>query len=128
MEVLIAAVLLATMLVPLLESLHGASLATTAQEELAQQHLAMNGKLEDLLAQSFGALDAAALAAGNSTTPTSYSDLAGTANRCLVYLARYDGDNADADGDPFTGVDEDLIWLRVMVENTALSVQSLSTR
>ena len=36
----------------------------------------------------------------------------------LVFLSRYDGDNADADDNSFTGTDEGLIWLRVTVENT----------
>lgn len=127
-EVLIAAALLATMLVPLLDSLFTAGQSATAQQDLAQQHLAMNGKLEELLAKPFGILDAAAVAAGSPASPSTYSDPAGTPNRRLVYLSRYDGDNADADNDPFTGVDEDLLWLRVTIENTALSVQSLSTR
>lgn len=127
-EVLIAATLLATLLMPLLNSLNTAAQTASVQQELAQQHFSLNGRLEELLAQPFGILDAAAVAAGGPTVASSYSDPAGTADRRLVYLSRYDGDNADADNDPFTGVDEDLLWLRVTIENTALSVQSLSTR
>lgn len=127
-ELLIAATLLATMLMPLLNSMFSAGQAATAQQELAQQHFSMHGLLEELLAQPFGTLDAAAAAAGGPTVASSYSDSAGTPHRRLVYLSRYDGDNADADNDPFTGVDDDLLWLSVTIENTALSVQSLSTR
>ena len=72
-------------------------------------------------------MDAAALAAGDATVPTSFSDSAGTNDRRLVYLSRYDGDNADADDDPFTGVDDDLIWVRVAIENSTQALETLTS-
>ena len=42
----------------------------------------------------------------------------------LVYLSLYDGDNLDGDNNPLTGADPDLIWIRVEIED---SVQSLQT-
>ena len=46
----------------------------------------------------------------------------------MVLLSRYDGDDADADGDPLTGTDDDLLWVRIEIEGTALGVESLVSR
>ena len=51
----------------------------------------------------------------------------GTPYRALVYLWRYDGDNADADNDPFTGIDPELLWMKVEIENSPLSFETLLT-
>jgi hypothetical protein len=44
-----------------------------------------------------------------------------------VFLSRYDGDNADGDGDPFTGTDGDLIWVRVEIPGTTLDIEALTS-
>jgi hypothetical protein len=72
--------------------------------------------MEQLLATPHAALDAAALAVGSAVAPTSYSDAAGTPQRRLVFIARYDVDNADADGNGLTGGDAGLLWLKVAIE------------
>ena len=59
--------------------------------------------------------------------PTALSDTAGSADRRLVYISGYDGDNADADNDPATGTDANLFLIRVEIEGTANVVQSLTT-
>ncbi len=47
------------------------------------------------------------------------------ADRRLVFISRYDGDNADTDDNPFTGTEADLLWLRVEIEGTASALQAL---
>ena len=60
------------------------------------------------------------------TAPSpAYSDAAGTPDRRRVFLSRYDGDDDPADGDPFTGVDAGLLWIRVEIEGTNLSLERL---
>ena len=53
------------------------------------------------------------------------SDPGGTENRRKVFIGRYDGDNADADDDPFTGVDDGLLWVRVRIDGTHYDVETL---
>lgn len=127
-EVLIAAVLIALLLLPLMETMVGAEQGTSSQQEIAVQHFLVTGRLEEVLAEPYAALESAAAAAGSEATPTSYSDPPGTNNRRLIYLSLYDADNADADNDPFTGVDAGLVWVRVELEATALALESLSAQ
>ena len=54
--------------------------------------------------------------------------MAGDASRRLVYVAGYDGDDADGDGDPFTGADDGLLWVEVEIENTSVAVACLTSR
>lgn len=117
-ETLIAVTVLAVALVPALETLQTAFMGSAVQEQVVlwQQQLAT--RMETVLAEPFSALDDAALAAGSETTPSSYSDAAGGADRALVFLSRYDGDNADADSDPLTGTDDGILWVRVAIENS----------
>ena len=124
-EVLIATVLLALALTPALESLQTSVLGAAIHEENATNSQRLAGRLEELLTEPFTDLDAAAAAAGSPNAPTTYSDGAGTKGRRLVYLSRYDGDNADADNDPFTGTDAGLLWIKVEIENTIMSLETL---
>ena len=125
-EVLVATVLVAICLVPALEALQTGIQGAAVHESDTVNKNRLSAKLEEVLAAPLSDLDAAALAAGDTTTPTSYSDTAGTTDRRLVYLSRFDGDNADADDDPFTGVDEGLIWVRVAIENSAHALETLT--
>jgi hypothetical protein len=127
-ETLLAVTVLALALVPALEALQTAFIGAAVQEQVVlwQQRLAT--RMEDLLAEPFASLDDAALAAGSETTPSSYSDGAGGPDRVLVFLSRYDGDNADADSDPFTGTDEGLLWARVAIDNTPYELTTLVAR
>ncbi len=71
-------------------------------------------------------MESAAIVAGSHTVATSLSDAMGVANRRVVFLSKYDGDNADSDSNPFTGMDEDLLWVRVEIENTSYSYETLT--
>ncbi len=124
-EVLIAVVVLGVALVPALEALQVAFRGSAVQVDVVlwQQQLAT--RMEDVLAEPFASLDSAALDAGSETVPSSYSDAAGPPDRVLVFLSRYDGDNADADNDPFTGTDAGLVWARVAIENTPYELTTL---
>ena len=127
-EVLIATAIIAVSLVPMLKALQTSQAGSGIFVDTVETHYHLQAKLEEMLAEPMPLLEAAALDAGSETVLTSYSEPVSTDRRRLVYLSRYDGDNADADDDPFTGTDSGLLWVRVEIENTALSVESLVTR
>jgi hypothetical protein len=121
--------LIAILLVPAIDAMHSGIQGGHLHAEQAVQHGRLTGRLERVLAESFHELATQADAAGGPGVPvTAYSDAAGTAHRVVVYLARYDGDDADADADPFTGTDEDLLWVRVALEDTPDAIETLVTR
>ena len=124
-EVLVAAALIAVTLVPMMDAVRTASISAGVHEDAAVQNLHLVATMEDVLAEPFASLEAAATAAGSESTLTSYSDLAGSNNRRLVFLSLYDGDNADTDNDPFTGTDQGLMWVRVEVEGTSQAIETL---
>lgn len=138
-EVMIAAALIAIALVPAMDALYTGIRGSQVFESTSSQHYAVLGKMEEVLAEPFSILTAEAGAAGNNKTPSSYSDLAGIDDRRLVFIARYDADNADGDGDVFTVPDPNLdgdndpftgyvglLWVRVEVEGSVVSLESLS--
>lgn len=125
LEVLIAAVLLALTLVPALDALLTAVSGTAVHESYVVDHHRLSSRMEEVLADPFSDLDAEAQAIGSPSTPTAYSDAGGTPGRVLVFLSRYDGDDADADGDPFTGGDAGLLWVQTAVENTDYELETL---
>jgi len=128
-EVLIAVVLIVIALVPAMDALIPGIAGSGIHETLAEDHYQLTGKLELVLTEPFGQLNSAANAAGSPTTPTSYSDVYGYADcrqiTCNVFIARYDGDNADTDNDPFTGTDDGLLWVQVRIAGTGASIESL---
>lgn len=130
-EVLIAVSLIAITLVPAMDALIPAVAGSGIHETYTEDHYQLTALFEEVLAEPLTDLDAAATAAGNPNTATSYSDVFTYADgRQItrnVFLSRYDGDNADSDNNPFTGIDEGLIWIRVEIVNTSLSMQSLSS-
>lgn len=123
-EVLVAVVLLAALLVPAVNALHTGLLGSSVHADLGRNHYRLLSRMESVLTEPFASLEAAAAGA---TVPSSYSDAAGPADRILVYIAGYDADNADADGDPFTGADSDLLWIRVAVDGSTQVIDSLTT-
>lgn len=123
-EVLVAMVLLAALLVPAVNALYTGMLGSTVHTDLGRNHYRLVSRMESVLAEPFPSLEAAA---AGSTVPSSYSDAAGPADRLLVYIAGYDADNADADGDPFTGPDSDILWVRVAVDESTQAIESLTT-
>jgi hypothetical protein len=124
-EVLVAVVLVAVALVPALEALQTGILGASVHATLAVQQRHLTSKMEEVLAQPFGALALAGAAAAGG--PTSYSDAPSSPDRRLVYLDRWDGDNADLDDDPLTGTDDDLLRVRVEIEASALALETLTT-
>ena len=128
-EVLVAVVLIATVLVPAMEALQPGLAGSSIHEIIAEDHYELTGRLEVVLAEPFTVLDSAAIAAGNATTPSSYSDVFtypdGRQITRNVFLSRYDGDNADTDNNPFTGVDDGLLWVQVTIAGSALRFVTL---
>lgn len=126
-EVLVATVLIAICLVPAMDALRTASSGSEIFASYSEQHYRLLAKMEEMLALAHGALDSGATQAASPTTATDYSDPVGTNDRRLVYLAHYDIDNADADNEPFlTGSEPTVVWVRVEIEGTAMSVESLA--
>lgn len=139
-EVLVATILLAIVLVPAIEALHTGMLGSDVRATVSQEHYGALSRMEELLAESHAMLAAAAEAAGDSKTPTSYSDPAGPVGRRLVYIALYDADNEDGDGDVFTVPDPNLdgdnnpytgylglLWVRVENEGSVTSFETLTS-
>jgi hypothetical protein len=124
-EILVAMSLIVVALIPAMNALRVGVTATTVHETRVVNHYEMVGRMEQVLAEPFGLLSTAAGVAGDEKTPTSYSDPSGSDPRILVFLGRYDLDNADADGDPFTGADAGVLWVRVAVEGTLQSFETL---
>jgi len=125
-EVLVAIVLLSMALVPAIDAFQPAIMGSGIHRSHTEQHYHLTEKLEELLAEPFGALDAEAVDIGDPTVASDdYSDPTTAANRRLVYLSRYDGDNADGDFDYFTGLDAGLVWVRVEHTGTGQTIERL---
>ena len=140
-EVLVATVLLAIVLVPAIEALHTGLLGSRVQATVLSERYSVLARMESVLAEPFASLTAAAANAGDAKTPTSYSDPAGPADRLLVFIALYDADNADGDNDVFTipdpNVDGDnnpytgylgLLWVRTEVAGSVTAVETLTAQ
>ena len=125
-EVLITTVLMVVALVPAIEALRPGIQGSGIHTSETALHYHLSAGLEDVLAAPFDSLDTEAQALGDPTAVSPlFSDTAGSADRRLVFLSRYDADNADGDNDQFTGTDEGLIWVRVEVETTSHALQTL---
>lgn len=124
-EVLIAVVLVATSLAPMMESLAQALRMQTQQADQRDALHFTTSLMEQTLSADYAALDTEAVAVGDATTATLYSDPNGTQHQRLVYLARYDLDNADADNNPLTGGDAGLLWIRVASADGRYDLQNL---
>jgi hypothetical protein len=125
-EVLVAIVLLSMALVPAIDAFQPAIMGSGIHRSHTEQHYHLTEKLEELLAEPFSALDAEAVVINDPTVASDdYSDPTTAANRRLVYLSRYDGDNADGDFDYFTGLDAGLVWVRVEHTGTGQTIERL---
>ncbi len=128
-EVLVAIVLIMVVLIPALDALQPGVTGAGIHESRSEDHHRLAGHMEFVLAQPFVELDAAVFAAGSPATPSSYSDIvtyaSGRQVTRNVFLSRYDADNADADNDPFTGTEDDLIWVRVEIAGTTEGIEGL---
>ena len=118
-ELLIATLLIMIMLVPALDAMQSGIQGSEIHTQLAQNQYRMISKMEQTLALPFSQLleQADLVADSKVLIPAPFSDTAGTEFRRLVFLARYDGDNADGDKNPFTDTDPGLLWVRVTIEN-----------
>lgn len=123
---MIALAVLAVALVPAIDALTTPLGAAALHEARTAQRFLLAGKMAELLAEPYGALSAEASTPGSPTASTAYSDTAGTPNRRLVYITAWDADNADADNDPFTGTDANILWLRVEIEGEAFALEALT--
>ena len=128
MEVLVATILIAVALVPALQALNAGLQGPDIHKQRARNHYLLMGKLEEVLTQPFDSLDAAGLAVADEDTPTSYSDPDTEKKPVSVYIWRYDVDDADLDDDPFTGGEADILWLRVDLEKSNQSLETLLSR
>lgn len=136
-EVLVAAFLIGMALVPAMDALKTGISSNSIGQSLSVQHYQRLSKMEQLQTEKFINLLAAAKTAVNSTTASSYSDAAGTANRRLVYLSLYDADanpfsitdpNTDSDNDLYTGTTANLLWLKVQIEGSSQGLETLISR
>jgi type II secretory pathway component PulJ len=128
-EVLIATVLIAVTLIPAMEALTSATQGMSIHEAQTVRHYALTALLEEVLAKPFNELDTEAVTINNpNVASTLYSDLAGSSDRRLVYLSRYDADNADGNGNVFDGTDEGLLWVKVEIEATGQSIEGLTSQ
>ena len=127
MELLIATLLIVILLVPALDAMQSGVQGSGIHTELARNQYRMISKMEQTLALPFTELLTQADLVADPTVliPVPYSDSAGTQSRRLVYLARYDGDNADADDDPFSGTDSGLLWVRVTIEDSPRALETV---
>lgn len=138
-EVMIAVVLLVIALIPAMGALRTGVLGSDVFEASSSEHYAVLALMEEVLAEPFGSLMSAAAAAGGKAAPISYSDTAGPPGRRVVFVALYDADDADGDGDVFTVPDANLdgdnnpytgysglLWVRVEVEGSVTSLESLT--
>ena len=124
-EVLVSMLLLSILLIPAIQAIQTGVTGANVHADVASSHHRVTSRLEVLLTEPFTDLSDAAIAAGSATTASSYSDAAGPPGRLIVYLSLYDGDNADADDNPFTGTDPDLLWIRVDIEDSVHTLQTI---
>ena len=138
-EVLIAAVLIAVALVPATQALRTGMLSADVHSSVVEQHYAVRARIEEVLAEPHPTLTSAASVAGDYKTPTSYSDAAGTPDRVIVYVALFDANdddkdgngftvpdpNADGDNNPYTGYSGPL-WVRAEVEGSIVGLETLT--
>lgn len=127
-ETLVAVVLLAVVLMPALDALSNATRNAPVAAQDDTLWMSVANKLNEVSGSRFDELDAAATTAGGASNASTLSDPVNTSPRVLVYLSRYDGDNADGDNDGFTGTDPDLIWVRAAIADTPVSLHTLVTR
>lgn len=127
LEVLIATLVVSIALVPMMDALLPGLQGSELHRRHAQVHYTLRGKLETVLAEPFDNLEMAATAAGTHTSPSAYSDTAASVPH-EVFIWHYDVDDADLDGNVFTGGEDDLLWVRVAAQNSAEALETLIGR
>jgi len=124
LEVLVAVAVLAVLLAPAMEGLYTGLRSSEAYVVRAAEDQRLVDKMEEVLAQSFDTLAAAAEAAGSAAIPSdTFSDPVTDPGRRVVFLSYYDGDNQAFVTNP-TG----LIWVRVQMTGRSDDLRSLVAR
>ena len=126
-EVIVAVILMSLALIPALNAIRQSTAVSKGQQSLIANTYSVFSIMEYILAQPYESLYQAAIAAGGATNPSSYSDPVATPGRRLVFLALYDGDNADSDNQPLTGGDPGLLWVKVELEGEDMAMESLTS-
>lgn len=121
-ELLAVLILLGLVITPALGSLQGALQSEQVNRAALVDDYRLVDITEQVLAEPFGRLVAAA---EGPVTPSRYSDAAGTAARRLVFISRFDADNADLDDDELTGADDGILKIRVQIEASAAQLSVL---
>jgi len=122
-EVLIAVAIVAVCLAPATDALREGLRAAGTQRAHTVNQQRLKTRMEEVLANQYTTLDAAAMAAGNSPAATvaAYTDAAGTPDRLLATLYRYDGSAA-------TASDTGLLWVKAAIEGSNFQLDTLKNR
>ncbi len=123
-EVLVAVALMAIVAGPLGEALRTALATSRANIDDTAAYYQLLKVTEDTMASNYGTLSALATNPDVVVRTTTTDDGA----PINIYVSRYDGDNADLDDDPFTGTDDGLLWIKVELDGTAQSFESLKAQ
>ncbi|MFK8017947.1 MAG: type II secretion system protein [Gammaproteobacteria bacterium] len=123
-EVLVAIVLISLIALPTAQSIQSALTSARQSIDDANHRFALQSLLETTLVDDFASLSSRA---GGSTTPAASSALA-DGETLDLYIASWDIDNADGDDDPFSGADDEVLWVRVQLRGTRLTLSTLVTR
>ena len=122
-EVIIGTFVLTVALLPALDALRAGMLSADVGESVTVAYVRLRDTTEVVLAKPFRALELEETSAAGA--PSVYSDAVTTPARRLVYLYRHDGDDADGDADPDTGTDAGILRVRVVIEGTHHSLETL---
>ncbi len=126
-EVLVAAALIAAALPPALDAL-GTQVRGAGQDiDAMRVEYKIQSRAEKMLSEPWSSLDLAVDLAGSKSVASIYSDPAGTPDRILVYLAHYDFENTDTDGNPFTNPNPNLIWIGIQAEKGSQQLYTVRT-
>ncbi|MFK8067957.1 MAG: hypothetical protein AB8D52_06910 [Gammaproteobacteria bacterium] len=115
-EIMITVAVVVISILPIMDSLQVSVKASEVQREYVSSHYHLMAKMEEVLAESYTSLEAAIISS-ESGGPPIFSDPSGSSDRRIVYLSKYDIDNADSDNDPSTGKDE-VIWVKTIIANS----------
>ena len=124
-ELILAVILIAISIAPIHSSLNSSLRSYDHSQEIVDDALHVSNLLEQLTNEKYAQLYQKALNAGSHTIATSYSDPPTVANRRLVYLSLWDGDDADSDNDGHTGADAGLLWIKVELEKNNYYIETL---
>ncbi len=136
-EVLVAIVLMAITIIPAMEAIQTGLKGNELHVSVTSQYYALQSRMENMLAEDYDDLLTGAQTAGSNSVATSFSDASGSTDRIIVYLALYDADadpfviadpNTDGDSDVYTGDTSDMMWINVVLENSAYAFETLKLR